>query len=53
MASHDGDLPAAARARAETRYMVLPARPPGTGHLGQQELASVVARNGLIGTAAV
>jgi len=40
-------------ASAETRYLVLPLRPPGTGQLGQQELASLVTRNGLIGTAAV
>jgi nitrile hydratase subunit alpha len=40
-------------ASAETRYLVLPLRPPGTGQLGQQELASLVTRHGLIGTAAV
>ena len=40
-------------ASAETRYLVLPLRPPGTGQLGEQELVSLVTRNGLIGTAAV
>jgi nitrile hydratase len=30
--------------------MVLPRRPAGTGHLGEQELAALVTRNGLIGT---
>ena len=34
---------------SEARYMVLPARPPGTGG----ELAALVTRNGLIGTALV
>ncbi|HEY7145776.1 MAG TPA: nitrile hydratase subunit alpha [Streptosporangiaceae bacterium] len=37
-------------ASAESRYMVLPRRPAGTGHLGEQELAALVTRNGLIGT---
>lgn len=40
-------------ASAETRYLVLPIRPPGTEQLGEQELASAVTRNGLIGTAPV
>jgi nitrile hydratase len=40
-------------ANAETRYMVLPRRPAGTGHLSEDELAGRVTRNGLIGTAAV
>ncbi len=40
-------------ANAESRYMVLPRRPEGTEHLGEEELAGIVTRNGLIGTAAV
>jgi nitrile hydratase subunit alpha len=38
---------------SEARYMVLPARPAGTGALGQDQLAGLVTRNGLIGTALV
>ncbi|MEU0029920.1 nitrile hydratase subunit alpha [Streptomyces sp. NPDC006335] len=38
---------------AETRYMVLPRRPDGTRGLGEEELAALVTRNALIGTAAV
>jgi nitrile hydratase len=38
---------------AETRYMVLPRRPEGTGDLSEDELAALVTRNGLIGTALV
>jgi nitrile hydratase len=33
--------------------MVLPARPAGTGDLAADELAALVTRNGLIGTALV
>ncbi|MDX8031889.1 nitrile hydratase subunit alpha [Lentzea sp. BCCO 10_0856] len=40
-------------ANAETRYMVLPRRPENTEHLTEEELATRVTRNGLIGTAAV
>ncbi|WP_329793342.1 nitrile hydratase subunit alpha [Lentzea sp. DG1S-22] len=40
-------------ANAESRYMVLPRRPEGTDGLGEAELAGLVTRNGLIGTAAV
>ncbi|MEU7481137.1 nitrile hydratase subunit alpha [Lentzea sp. NPDC042327] len=40
-------------ATAETRYLVLPRRPAGTEHLGEDELRALVTRNGLIGTAAV
>ena len=40
-------------ANAETRYMVLPRRPGNTEHLTEEELATRVTRNGLIGTAAV
>ncbi|MFJ5302183.1 nitrile hydratase subunit alpha [Streptomyces sp. NPDC088350] len=38
---------------AETRYMVLPRRPEGTESLTEDELAALVTRNALIGTAAV
>ncbi|MFJ4198116.1 nitrile hydratase subunit alpha [Streptomyces sviceus] len=38
---------------AETRYLVLPRRPDGTEGLGEDELAALVTRNALIGTAAV
>jgi len=40
-------------ASAESRYMVLPRRPAGTGHLDEQALAALVTRNGLIGVAPV
>ncbi|GAA4755692.1 nitrile hydratase subunit alpha [Actinomycetospora chibensis] len=40
-------------ASAETRYMVVPRRPEGTDDLSEQELAGLVTRKGLIGTAAV
>jgi nitrile hydratase subunit alpha len=40
-------------ASAETRYMVVPRRPAGTDGLSEQELAGLVTRKGLIGTAAV
>ncbi len=40
-------------ATAETRYLVLPCRPPGTEGLSEEKLASLVTRDGLIGTAAV
>ncbi|MFI7398954.1 nitrile hydratase subunit alpha [Streptomyces sp. NPDC049541] len=38
---------------AETRYMVLPRRPEGTDTLDEAQLAALVTRNALIGTAAV
>ncbi len=38
---------------AESRYMVLPRRPGGTEGLSEDELAGLVTREGLIGTAAV
>jgi nitrile hydratase subunit alpha len=52
------ELPAATRisvwdASAESRYMVLPRRPEGTGSLSEPELAGLVTRKGLIGTALV
>lgn len=38
---------------AEARYMVLPERPADTDGLSESELAALVTRNGLIGTAPV
>jgi len=38
---------------AELRYMVLPERPEGTGHLSQDELAALVTRDAMIGVAKV
>ncbi len=38
---------------SEARYMVLPARPTGTDLLSADQLAALVTRNGLIGTALV
>ena len=38
---------------SEARYMVLPAQPAGTGQLDAGQLAALVTRNGLIGTALV
>ncbi|MEU6376962.1 nitrile hydratase subunit alpha [Streptomyces sp. NPDC046909] len=38
---------------AESRYMVLPRRPEGTESLGEDELAALITRNAMIGTAAV
>jgi nitrile hydratase len=38
---------------AEARYMVLPQRPSGTEHLDEADLAALVTRDGLIGTALV
>jgi nitrile hydratase len=40
-------------ASAENRYLVIPARPAGTDALAEEDLAALVTRNGLIGTAAV
>jgi len=40
-------------ANAETRYLVVPNRPPGTDNLAEEQLAALVTRNGLIGTAPV
>jgi nitrile hydratase len=52
------ELPAETRlsvwdASAESRYMVLPRRPEGTEALAESELARLVTRKGLIGTALV
>ena len=38
---------------AEVRYLVLPVRPTGTDGLTSDDLATLVTRNGLIGTASV
>jgi nitrile hydratase len=38
-------------ANSETRYLVLPQRPPGTDDKDEEALVSLVTRNGLIGTA--
>ncbi len=38
---------------AEIRYLVLPERPAGTENLGEDELASLVTRNAMIGVAKV
>ena len=40
-------------ASAETRYLVLPRRPAGSDGLSETELAAMVSRNGMIGTAVV
>jgi nitrile hydratase len=52
------ELPASTRvtvwdASAESRYMVLPRRPDGTDGFSEEQLAGLVTRKGLIGTAAV
>ena len=36
---------------ADLRYLVLPIRPAGTGHLGRDDLAKLVSRVSLIGVA--
>ena len=36
---------------AETRYLVVPVRPQGSDDLGEEELATLVSRNAMIGTA--
>ena len=36
---------------AEVRYLVLPQRPAGTAHLTEDELASIVTRDAMIGVA--
>ena len=38
---------------AEIRYLVLPQRPAGTESMGEADLAALVTRDGMIGTAAV
>lgn len=38
---------------AQTRYMVLPERPPGTEHLSEEELGALVTRDAMIGVARV
>jgi nitrile hydratase len=37
---------------ADVRYLVLPMRPPGTEGMGEEELAGLVTRDGLIGVSA-
>jgi nitrile hydratase len=36
---------------SEVRYLVLPERPPGTEHLGEEELRGLVTRDAMIGVA--
>ncbi len=38
---------------SEMRYLVLPERPSGTEHMGEEELATLVTRDAMIGTAKV
>lgn len=38
---------------AETRYMVLPERPPGTEGMSEEELATLVTRDAMVGVARV
>jgi nitrile hydratase subunit alpha len=38
---------------AEVRYLVIPQRPAGTEHLGEDELATLVSRDSMIGTGLV
>jgi nitrile hydratase len=38
---------------AEVRYLVLPERPAGTGHLGEDELARLIDRDAMIGVTRV
>ena len=38
-------------ANSETRYLVVPLRAEGTDEMDESELASLVTRNGLVGTA--
>ena len=38
---------------AELRYLVIPERPPGTENMGEDELANLVTRNSMVGTAKV
>ncbi len=52
------DVPADVEVRvwdstSELRYFVLPARPPGTGRLGEAGLAALVTRDAMIGAATV
>ena len=52
------ELPAATEIRvcdstAEVRYLVIPRRPPGTDSLTEDELAALVTRDAMIGTALV
>jgi len=49
------ELPESTRIRiwdstAEVRYLVIPRRPEGAGHLSESELAALVTRDSMIGT---
>ena len=35
---------------AEVRYLVIPQRPAGTGHLSEDALAALITRDAMIGT---
>ena len=35
---------------SEVRYLVIPRRPPATGHLDEEQLAALVTRDSMIGT---
>ena len=37
---------------SEVRYLVVPRRPPGSEHLDEEELAALVSRDAMVGTAA-
>jgi nitrile hydratase subunit alpha len=50
------DLPDSVEVRvwdstAEVRYLVLPERPPGTQNMGEEQLAALVTRDAMVGTA--
>jgi nitrile hydratase len=52
------DVPADVEVRvwdstAETRYLVLPERPSGTEHMSEEELASLVTRDSMVGVAKI
>ncbi len=47
----DGTRIAVHDSTAEVRYLVVPMRPPGTGHLDEDALADLVTRDAMIGTA--
>jgi nitrile hydratase len=56
LAEFGTELPAGVEVRvwdsnSEVRYLVIPRRPPGTEALSEEELASLVSRNAMIGTA--
>ncbi len=56
LAEFGTELPADVEVRvwdstAEVRYLVIPERPPGTEGLDEESLATLVTRDGMIGTA--